>query len=85
MLKAEDNPPIRADGDAPISSKVASERVKPETGQIELLGSGGFIEPREYAGDFVRMLRVDFTAVVVFVKASQAAMSKASESSRFVR
>jgi hypothetical protein len=40
------------------------------------LWPGGFIEPRQDAGDFIGMLRIEFAPVVVFEKAFQAAMSK---------
>jgi hypothetical protein len=50
--------------------------MKPKARQVELLWPGGFVEPRQHADNFIGMLRKDFATVVVFVKASQAAMSK---------
>jgi hypothetical protein len=79
LLEAEDDPPVGANGDAPIPGKLALQRMQPEAGQVELVRSHRFIEPGEHAGDFIGMLGVDFAAVIVFVKASEAAMSKAPD------
>jgi hypothetical protein len=51
--------------------------VQPEARDVKLLRPGRCVEPRQHAGYFVRMLRVDLAAVVVFVKAAKAAIPKA--------
>ncbi len=70
-------------GDAPVPGKLAAQRVQPEAGDVKLLRPCHRVEPRQHAGDFVSMLRVDLAAVVVFVKAAKAAMSKAPNHGTF--
>ena len=78
MLETEDDPPVGAYCDAPISCEVAPEWVQPEARQVEVVWASCCIQPGQHARDFVHVLRVYFTPVVVFVKAAQPAMSKAS-------
>jgi hypothetical protein len=60
------------------------QRMEPKVRHIEFLRPGGYIQPRQHAGDFVRMLRVDRAAVVAIVKAFQAAMPKMQDHPGFV-
>jgi len=62
--------------EAPVSRKVAFQRMEPISRQIEVLWPGRFIEPRQHAGDFAGMLRIGFAPVVVFIKAFQARRRK---------
>src|SRR3954466_9824260 len=55
-----------------------------EAGYIELIRSRRLIEARQYAGDLVRVLRVQLAPVVVFIKPPQAAMSKAPDHSLLI-
>src|SRR5271165_1759430 len=42
LLKAEDNSPVGAHGDAPIPREIAFQCVEAETGQVKLFWSRGF-------------------------------------------
>lgn len=75
------DPPVGTNGDTPIASQVAPQRVQPETRQVELFWPSRHIEPRQHPGDFVGVLRIHFPTVVVFIKATQAAMSKSPDHS----
>jgi hypothetical protein len=78
LLEAEDDPPVGAHGDAPISGEVASERMQPKSRQVELSGrvamssraSMRAICPR--AAGSPRGGRL-------FIKASEAAMAKSPD------
>jgi len=85
LLKAEDDPPVGAHGDAPVPREVAFERMEPEARQVELFRSGRFVETGQHTGDFVHVLRVHLAPVIVFVKSSQAAMSKLSDHRQYVQ
>jgi hypothetical protein len=37
LLEAEDDPPVGAHGNAPITGKLAPQRVQPEAGNVELI------------------------------------------------
>jgi hypothetical protein len=76
LLEAENDPPVRAHGDAPVPGKIAPQRMPPETRNVALRRPHSLVEPREHGGNFVHMVWVDLAAVVVFVKAAKAAMSK---------
>jgi len=45
-FEPEDNAPVGAYRDAPITGEVTFQRMEPETGQVKFLWPGGLIEPR---------------------------------------
>jgi hypothetical protein len=79
LLETENDAPVGTDGDAPITRELAFQRVQPKARQIELLRACRHIEPGQHARNLICMLRVHLAPVVVFVKAAQAAMSKATD------
>jgi hypothetical protein len=85
FLEAEDDAPVAAHRNAPISREVSFQRVKAKPRHVMFLGPGGHVQPRKDAGKFVRMLRVHLAPVVVFVQAFQPAMPKMPDHRAFVK
>jgi hypothetical protein len=69
-LKPENDPPIGANSDAPITRQLSLQWVPPKARQIELLRACHYIGPGQHARDLVGVLRVQLAPVVVFVKAA---------------
>jgi hypothetical protein len=66
LLEPENDPPVGADGDAPIACEVAFERVQPPHRQVEMARFCRLIEPRQHARHLVGVLWVYLAAVVTF-------------------
>jgi len=77
VLETKYNPPVGANGDTPEAGEIALEGVQAEAGEVHVLGARGAVQERQHTGDFIDMLSVQAAAVVVYVKPSQAAVSKA--------
>jgi hypothetical protein len=70
-LEAKNDPPIRADRDAPKIRQIAFELVQPETRQIHVFRRGGSVEARKNDPDLFYVFRVHATNVVFFVETPQ--------------
>jgi len=76
LLEAKNDPPVGANGDAPIAGEVASQRVQPPARQIKVARLRRLVETRQHARDLVGVLNIHLAAVVIFIEASKASMTK---------
>jgi hypothetical protein len=83
-LKAENDPSVGADGDTPAAGEVTSQRVQPPTRQVEMSRLRRLIKPRQHPCDLIGVLRINLTAVVIFIKAFETPMAKSSDHSSMV-
>jgi len=63
ILEPKNNPPVRPDGDTPVSGEVAFERVQSEAGQIHVLGPCGASQKAKHTCDLIDVFRVSRRAV----------------------
>jgi hypothetical protein len=85
LLEPENDPPVGADGDAPIACEVAFQRVQPPAWQVEMARLCRLIEAGQHARHLVGVLRVYLAAVVVFIQASKAPMAKPPDHAAMVK
>ncbi len=68
----KDDTPIRPYGDRPPSFTLALECMQPETWQIHVVKGCRSVECGQYVSQFVSVLRIDATRVIVYKELSQA-------------
>jgi hypothetical protein len=66
LLKPKYDPPIRPDGNAPETSKIACKTVQSEAGQIHVFRLFGAIENGEDVFNLLQLIRADALSLVVF-------------------
>jgi hypothetical protein len=66
-----DDPPIRADGDGPMTFQIALERMQPKARQVHVLNRSGGIQARKNIAQLHRVFGVYAALVVLFVQAFQ--------------
>jgi hypothetical protein len=71
VAKAENHPPVRANGHAVETLQFALQRVQTETRQVHVSDCPGCIEPRQNVAQLADMLGNNPTLIVVFMKAFQ--------------
>jgi hypothetical protein len=71
VAKAENHPPVRANGHAVETLQFALQRVQTETWQVHVSDRPGCIEPRQNVAQLADMLGNNPTLIVVFMKAFQ--------------
>ncbi len=64
VFKAEDNPPVGAHGNAPVSLPVAFERMQAVSGKIQILGTHGVVQNGQNLADGLDQIRPDQAPVV---------------------
>ena len=69
LVEAKNDPPVAANGNAPIAHEIASQRVQPPARQIEVVRLRCLVETRQHARDLVGALRVYLAAIVIFIEA----------------
>jgi hypothetical protein len=76
VLKTKNDPPVGPHGDRPKTSKIASQRMKPKTRQIQIADLIRRVQKAEDIFNPAGMPRVDAPAVIMLKQAFKAFVAK---------
>ena len=85
IVKAEDDPPVAGNRDAPELPPIALEWVKPISGQVEVRWSAGIVEVRQRHSEALRLVGTNPASVASLVQPLETPMTKASNHSLLYR
>ena len=75
-IESKDDPPISLDRDAPVTSEIAFQGMKPPAGQAQMLRLRCASKTFQHACNLIDVLGIQLAPVVILVQPTQASMSE---------